>query len=141
MIAEVYDFTLMPPMPKEEADSLNRSLSLREIFQLARANPDMSFAFAPEGRDFPGGVLGEPAEGFGRFILEFSRLGFLVLPVGVFEEKGTLILNIGEPFALKKEKNIEKHHLDEKVNLKIMTAIARLLPPHLRGEYEFTGGE
>jgi hypothetical protein len=141
MIAEVYDFTLMPPMPKEEADSSNRSLALRELFQLARANPEMSFAFAPEGRDFPGGVLGEPAEGFGRFIYEFSQLGFLVLPVGVFEGEDALILNIGEPVALIAEKNIDNHQLDEKINLKIMSAIALLLPSQLRGKYKLTGGK
>lgn len=141
LIADAYDFTLMPPMPSDPKETQDRAVAIRELFQLARANKDISFAFAPEGRDFPGGVLGKAAPGFGRFIYEFCRLGFQIQPAAIYEEKSSLILKFGKPFSLMNVEGGSRQIEDDEISNQIMTAIARLLPPRMQGGYRIHKGE
>lgn len=135
-IALVYDFTLMPPMPPDPREADLRAIAIRELFSLARKNPALSFALVPEGRDFPGGILGEPPAGVGRFIFEFSKLGFEIQPVGFYSDKKSMILNFGKPFIFQDiDYEMPKANFDAMISQKIMTAIAQLLPVHLRGQY------
>ena len=141
LIAEVYDFTLMPPMPAEPGETQERAIAIRELFQLAMTNKDMSFAFAPEGRDYPGGVLGKTPPGFGRFIREFCRMGFRIQPAAIYEEDSNLILKFGNPFSLMDREGGSRQIEDDEISNQIMTAIARLLPSRLRGGYRIHEGE
>ena len=72
----------------DPADQPARTAAIREVFTHIKADPYALVALAPEGRDFPGGVLGMPPAGSGKFLLELSRRLGPVYPVGIFEEGG-----------------------------------------------------
>ncbi len=133
-IAGVYGFTLTPPMPPEIEDATARTEAVRRVFQHIKANPSTLVALAPEGRDFPGGVLGMPPAGSSKLLLELSRRLGLVYPVGVFEEGSALHLCFGAPFDLY---SIIKGSVLEpgEASTVVMEHIARLLPTHLIGEF------
>ena len=142
----VYGFTLFPPIPPESADATARTEAVRRVFQHIQANPSTLVALAPEGRDFPGGVLGMPPAGSGKFLLELSRRLGPVYPVGIFEEGGTLNLHFGTPFDLCSI--IRESALDpDSASRVVMEQIASLLPGHLAGEFQspqempFTGSQ
>jgi len=133
-VAKVYGFTLTPPLPPDPVDQQARTEAILRVFQHIRANPSTLVALAPEGRDFPGGVLGMPPAGSGKFLLELSRRLEKVYPVGVFEEDGALHLCFGVPFDLYsiiKECTLEPGEASRVV----MERIASLLPGHLGGEF------
>jgi hypothetical protein len=133
-IAQVYGFTLTPPMPPAPADQEARAEAIRRVFQRIKANPSTLVALAPEGRDFPGGVLGMPPTGSGKFLLELSRRLEMVYPVGIFEEGGALHLCFGAPFDLYsiiKGSTLEPGEASRIV----MERIASLLPGYLAGEF------
>jgi hypothetical protein len=133
-IAQVYGFTLTPPLPPDPSDNQARTEAIRRVFQHIKANPSTLVALAPEGRDFPGGVLGIPPAGSGKFLLELSRRLGMVYPVGVFEEDGALHLCFGAPFdiySIIKESSLEPGEASRVV----MEHIASLLPGHLAGEF------
>ncbi len=135
-IARVYGFTLFPPMPPDPADASRRvPMPSAEVFQHIKDNPDTLVALAPEGRDFPGGVLGMPPAGSGKFLLELSRRLGPVYPVGIFEEGGALHLRFGAPFDLCSI--IRESALDpDSASRVVMEHIASLLPGHLAGEFQ-----
>jgi 1-acyl-sn-glycerol-3-phosphate acyltransferase len=134
-IARTYGFTLTPPLPPDPADQPARTAAIREVFTNIKADPNTLVAFAPEGRDFPGGVLGMPPGGSGKFLLELSRRLGLVYPVGIFEEGGGLHLYFGAPFDLCSI--IRESRLDpDSASRVVMERIASLLPGYLAGEFE-----
>jgi hypothetical protein len=134
-IARTYGFTLTPPLPPNPADQPARTAAIREVFTHIKADPNTLISFAPEGRDFPGGVLGMPPGGSGKFLLELSRRLGLVYPVGIFEEGGGLHLHFGAPFDLCSI--IRESRLDpDSASRVVMERIACLLPGYLAGEFE-----
>jgi len=134
-IARTYGFTLTPPLPPNPADQPARTAAIREVFNHIKADPYTLVAFAPEGRDFPGGVLGTPPAGSGKFLLELSRRLGLVYPVGIFEEGEGLHLHFGAPFDLCSI--IKESRLDpDSASRVVMERIASLLPGYLAGEFE-----
>jgi 1-acyl-sn-glycerol-3-phosphate acyltransferase len=135
-IARVYGFTLTPPMPPESADALTRTEAVRRVFQHIKANPSNLVALAPEGRDFPGGVLGELPPGAGKFTLELNRRLGSIHPVGIYEEDGSLRINFGPPFDLGSIINSGSNSLDEKAGWIVMEHIAALLPDRMAGPYK-----
>ncbi len=135
-ITRVYGFTLTPPMPPDPADALTRTESVRRVFQHIKDNPSTLVALAPEGRDFPGGVLGELPPGAGKFMLELSRRLGRIRPVGIYEEGGSLQINFGPPFDLGSIINSGSGSFDEKACRIVMEHIAALLPDRLAGPYK-----
>jgi hypothetical protein len=135
-IAWVYGFTLTPPLPPEPADAPARTEAVRGVFQHIKANPTTLVALAPEGQDFPGGVLGELPPGAGKFMLELNRRLGCIHPVGIYEEDDSLRINFGPPFDLGSIINSGSGDLDEKVGRMMMERIATLLPDRLAGPYK-----
>jgi hypothetical protein len=135
-IARVYGFILTPPMPPEPEDATMRTEAVRSVFQYIKANPSTLVALAPEGRDFPCGVLGELPAGAGKFMLELNRRLGRVHPVGIYEESGALRINFGFPFDLGSIINSGGNSLDEKAGWIVMVRIAALLPDRMAGPYK-----
>jgi hypothetical protein len=135
-IARVYGFTLTPPMPPEPEDATTRTEAVRRVFQHIKANPSTLVALAPEGRDFPDGVLRELPPGAGKFMLELSRRLGRIRPVGIYEEGGSLQINFGPPFDLGSIINSGNGSFDEKAGRIVMEHIAALLPDRLAGPYK-----
>lgn len=134
-LAEVYGFVSMPPMPPRPHEVEARASAVRKLLSLARQNPPPVLAFAPEGQDSPNGGLMRPHPGVGRLISLLDGSGFSLYPVGIWEDKRALVLNFGAPFRLTPLPGLKPEERDARVSEQVMIAIARLLPPYLRGEF------
>ena len=132
-LAKMYGLVTMPPMPSAPGDSAERALSIRRLLHKMRADKDAIVCIAPEGMDFPDGVLGVPHPGTGKLLLQIANKTHRVLPVGVFEDDGRLVIRIGNPYELHiKEGQVD---LDLAVADQVMRKIAELLPEGMRGVY------
>jgi len=132
-LAKMYGLVTMPPMPSAPGDSAERALSIRRLLQRIRADKDAIVCIAPEGMDFPEGELGVPHPGTGKLLLQIANKTHRVLPVGVFEDDGRLVIRFGNPYELHiKEGQVD---LDLAVADQVMRKIAELLPEGMRGVY------
>ena len=132
-LAEIYGFVTMPPMPPVPEEAAERALSIRRLIGILRKNSNSVLCIAPEGMDFPGGQLGIPHPGTGKMILQMTNSLKRILPVGVYEESGRLVVNFGAPFLLEIPKDTV--HLDMDIINQVMRHIAVLLPEEMRGPY------
>ncbi len=133
--SRIYGFTSMPPMPPREKDVAQRARSVRSTLSFAREHPQAVLGLAPEGGDQPGGVLNWPSPGAGRFVLLLTKLGFPVLPAGVFEENGEFYLHFGAAYTLQVPEHLKPDDRDHYAAQVIMDAIAPQLPARLRGNF------
>ena len=133
--ADVYCFTTMPPMPPHPGEVQARVLAVRQVLNYARRVECPLIGLAPEGRDFPGGVLGQPPPGAGRFALQLAKIGLMFYPVGVFEQDRRLCLHFGPPYRLQAPQDLSPYERDQYASQIVMNNIAVLLPEHLRGIY------
>lgn len=129
--AQVYGFITTPPMPPEPQDALERAISVRNLLHAVRANPNSIVALAPEGRDIPGGVLGNPPPGSGKLIGQLAGILHTCIAVGVYEEQGRLCVSFGEAFELPVKLDARD---DIKVSDFIMRKIAVQLPANMRAD-------
>jgi hypothetical protein len=134
-IAYVYGFTLTPPMPPEPQDEPLRVDAIRRVFLHIKSHPDPLVALAPEGRDFPGEVLGELPVGSGKFLLELDRRLGKTIPVGIFEEDGALNLHFGQPFELCSIIKPDSPDSGQEAANLVMSHLAALLPEKFAGKY------
>ena len=135
-LSRIYGFTPMPPMPPRPKDVEARARSVRAALTYTKVHPQAILGLAPEGGDQPGGILTFPPSGVGRFILLLTRSGSGIIPVGAYEEEGTLCLHFGEMYELSLPDDLsvdEKDHVAAEI---VMRAIARQLPLRLRGEFD-----
>lgn len=143
-MAAVYGFTSMPPMPPRAEDTLARARAVRQALAYARRTPQAVIGLAPEGQDFPGGVLGQPPPGVGRFILHLAGMGLRILPVGAFEDGERFCLRFGAAYVLEIPTGFTADERDRLVSRAVMGQIARLLPVSLQGSFAYnvnlTGG-
>lgn len=144
-LAAVYGFTSMPPMPPRLGEVEARARSVRQVVAYVRRTPQAWVGLAPEGRDIPGGALGEPPAGVGRFIELITTQkvapgsgteAMPVLPAGMFVQGGGLHLRFGPPFVLDYERKLPAHQRDERISGQVMRAIASCLPLAMRGSIQ-----
>ena len=134
-LARVYGLISMPPMPPRPHEIRDRALAVRKILAVAQQKPGFLLAIAPEGRDSPGGVLGQPPPGVGRLLAKLAKSGVGFFPVGVFEQADQVVLNFGHVFRLTTAEGLSSQEIDRQTADTAMRAIAALLPPELRGDY------
>ena len=132
-LARIYGFVATPPMPPIPEENAERAPSIRKLDCRLRAHPKSILCLAPEGMDFPGGILGFPPDGTGKFILHVLENLKRILPVGVYEEDGKLILNFGDAYEL--DTKALRVMDDKEISILVMKKIAALLPARLRGAY------
>ncbi len=122
----------MPPDPSQvEA----RATAVLQVLKYARMTPHPVVGMSPEGRDFPGGVLGSLPSGVGRFLHLLNQYCPLILPVGVWKVDGIINVKFGDPYQLDVPGGLSAHERDAYVGNIVMRAIALCLPERLRGEY------
>ncbi len=138
-LARVYGFITMPPMPPVEEEVIERSASVRRLMDALRKEPQTILCMAPEGRDFPDGQLGEPPPGIGRLVLQACKTLQRVLPVGVYEGEGQLVVSFGKPCSLREILPLQP--TDREVSALLMRLIAAQLPQSLDGAYSSQTGE
>lgn len=132
-MAQMYGAVTTPPLPPVPEEQKERVLGIKRL--LHKINKDLSavVCIAPEGRDFAQGELGSPATGTGKLILKLeSELG-CIIPVGICECIGRLIIVFGEAYNLKGKGFTSSD--DEAVSAYVMQNIAYLLPTSARMNY------
>lgn len=135
-LEKTYEFTSMPPMPPRPKDSEARALAVRHVLSHIKHTEKPILGLAPEGRDNFGGCLSLPALGAGRFGLLLASSGLRFVPVGAFENEGSLFLRFGPGFDLHVPAELSSNEKDIRAARIIMQNIAHLLPTSLRGEFE-----
>ena len=91
-LAGMYGFITTPPMPPAPAELAERTISIRKLMRFIRENPETILCIAPEGQDIEHCKVGKPPEGTGKFIFQIQKHLEQIIPVGVWEENGRLIL-------------------------------------------------
>ena len=134
-VAALYGFTPMPPMPPTHQEAEDRAAAVRHVLDYAHRSQAPVVGLAPEGRDFPGCLLGSPPPGAGRFIFLLCQYCQNILPAGVYELDGTAHINFGSPYHPELPPGLSPTQKDVHVSNQVMHAIALLLPEHLRGDY------
>lgn len=134
-LARVYGLISMPPMPPKPHEVAARACAVRQILAVARRNPPVLLAIAPEGQDPPGGMLMRPPAGVGRMLAKLADLGGRFYPVGVYERDEALVLHFGPSFHLMLPVGLSTDELDGQAADTAMRVIAVLLPRDLRGVY------
>ncbi len=125
--ARICGCVLMPP---PSAHPTERAAAVRRVLRLVRRHP---VGLAPEGGG--SGVLTTPPPGAGLLLLRLAASA-PVLPVAVWEADDTLHIRFGPPYALAAPTGLPREEQDRLASRRVMTAIARLLPPAFQGEYE-----
>jgi 1-acyl-sn-glycerol-3-phosphate acyltransferase len=121
-----YGFLPMPTMVQGYSTLQERSAGVRGVIQYLRAHPDAVLGLTPEGMDVPGGGLGLPPSGAGRFIYHLNQMGLPILPISVCEKDGCLQIHFGRPFSLINAE-ISPSEVDLAVRRTVMRQISQLL--------------
>ncbi len=134
LVASIYGFNSMPPMPPEDNEIVQRAAAVSRLVRYIRANPNGLVAMAPEGGDQPEGVLNYPPKGFGRLAMALARSGMPFYPVGVWEEGNCFFLRFGAPYLLENRASPENpDEVDLWAARQVMLRIAECLPGRLQG--------
>jgi hypothetical protein len=128
-IAQVYGLVIVPRAAER---GVGRAAALRTILNVVRHREEAVGLF-PEG--IGTGHLIEPMPGVGSFLLSLSNRGIPILPVGIFEEEGSLTASFGQPFSIQVPRSVEKGERERLASQQVMVAIGRLLPRELWGVY------
>jgi hypothetical protein len=126
-VGKVYGLVVMP---RQASRGVGRAAVLRHIAKIVQREP---IGLMPEAGG--SGILREPLEGSGLFLQALSERGLPLVPTGVWEEDGTLIVSFGGPFALSVAKEGPRQEQDRQAREQVMVAVGRLLPPAYRGYY------
>jgi hypothetical protein len=130
--ARAYGFSCMPAMPPMTGDTNERALAVRRLVEFARKSSFPVIGIAPEGMDTITGELMLPHAGVGRLLAYLASMRLRVLPVGVYEEPGCLVVRFGQPYQLLTSCKTSAREIDRQVGERVMLEIADLLPVNMR---------
>ncbi len=147
-LAHMYGLITTPPVPVCDEDAAERGASVRKVLSLARDGNITAFGLIPEGRDFGNGQLAWPPYAAGRFVYHLNRMGYRILPVGLYEEEGQIVVHFGRPYDLGEPHShasgdvdlttfrlLTRRQTDLLLTRTVMLRIAVLLPEAMRGEF------
>jgi hypothetical protein len=134
-IVSVYGCLRLPSVPPEPGQEQERAMAVRNIIQYVRKTACPVIGLAPEGGDVPGGKLGWPPLGAGRFMLHLNQMGLPVLPVGITEQNSAFCFRFGAPYQLSIPNGHSAQEQDQMAIRQVMGAIAGLLPPSMWGDF------
>ena len=134
-VAVMYNAFLMPSMPPVPQDTRARAATVCQVLGYLRADSNAHVCLAPQGTDGNDGKLTRPPSGAGRFMLQLVRAGAAILPAGVCENQDAWRVCFGDVLALTTPPALPPNARDEWATLRVMGAIAELLPSHLRGPF------
>jgi 1-acyl-sn-glycerol-3-phosphate acyltransferase len=120
-------------MAPEDASAAARATSMRAAVHELRAGH--ALGLMPEGTVGPTPELLPAREGAGAFMLLLGSSGARILPAGIYEQAGRLVVQFGEPFELKPPRDIAREARDRWASDRVMGAIRDLLPQALWGAY------
>jgi len=114
---------------------MERANAVRAVITHVKNIDRAVVGMAPEGMDFPGGRLGIPPAGVGRFMLHLSHFGLVFVPVGVFEMGEHFCIQFGPQYHLETPAHLPSQERDRMASRIVMSHIADLLPTDLHGEF------
>jgi len=125
-VARVYPVAIMP---RRAGEVVARAAVLRDIVRALRHE---AVGLMPEAGG--SGTLRQPLQGSGLFVHSLVRRGVPVIPVGLWDDRDTLVVSFGPPLALTAagEGRLEQ---DRAASEQMMVAIGRLLPDRQWGVY------
>lgn len=112
-----------------------RARAVRAVLAHVHKQPGAMLAVSPEGADAPGGSLVWPPPGAGRFLLLLAEKHLPIIPVGCWEEEGSLCVRFGKAYQLENPAAALPDERDHQAAGIVMHAIANELPRHLRGDF------
>jgi len=125
-VARVHGLAIMP---RRASEALARAAALRDIFRTLERD---SVGLMPEAGG--SGTLRPPLEGSGLFVHLLSKQGVPIIPVGLWDDGGTLVVSCGPPLALALAGG-DRVEQDRALREQMMVAIGRLLPERQWGVY------
>ena len=128
-LANMYGFVTTPPLPLIAEELPERAESVRKLIRILRENPEKIFCIAPEGQDFKNRALGLPPQGTGKLIHQIQGKEGCIVPVGIWEENGSLILKFGKSYVI--EEFNDKQDIDRFVSKTVMGKISEQTPARL----------
>lgn len=117
--------------------SAGRAQAVRAMVRVLRpsgGDTPAPLGLLPEGRNSPDCSLQQPEAGVGRLLLHLCRAGTPVLPAAICEVEGALTVTFGPPVLLERFLHASPGDAPAALDA-VMTAVARLLPPSMRGAY------
>ncbi len=116
---------------------MGRATALRQMARILAREP---IGLTPEGLE-SNGILIRPQPGTGLFLASLEGHRAPLLPIGLFEDGGTLVVRIGPPFRIDLPRGLDRAEQDRLAADQVMLAIGRQLPPAYWGAYaEQLGG-
>jgi 1-acyl-sn-glycerol-3-phosphate acyltransferase len=125
-------------MPSPDSSAAARAASMRAA--VAAIKEERIIGLMPEGTVGLTPELLEAREGAGTFLQLLAAAGARLLPVGIYEEHGRLVLEAGDPFVLHAERGTSREQADRAARRTVMLTIRDLLPPALWGVYNVKEG-
>ncbi len=141
-LAQVYGLILVPPVLDGDPNRGEGVGGVRQALALTRgANPQL-IGIAPEGHTGPEGMLKEPPQGAGLFLLLLTHDTIPCFPVGWWDEPDrTITIKFGSPFQLTIPRIKDRQERDRMAATRVMVEIGKLLPERLWGAYRQPIGE
>jgi len=129
-LSRTYGFVTTPPVVDWRSTPGEGTSSVRRFLALAKqvVPQGATLAMAPEGRDGLAGELVTPPPGAGRLVWMLHQTGFPLLPAGIGDEDGRLVIRFGPVFTLQPPAGLKRQDLDHWVADRVMAAIAAQLP-------------
>lgn len=135
LISRSYGCLCLPSVPPVPGEEQERALAVRKVIQAVCETTHPVLGLAPEGGDIPGGKLGWPPPGSGRFMLHLNRIGLPIVPVGINEENGVFCFRFGPAYQLAVPGGLSSVEQDKQAIHQVMGAIAGLLPKAMWGDF------
>ena len=127
-IRKGYGFLAMPTMVPGYATPQQRAEGVRKVLHAVKQNPNIILGLTPEGMDVPGGRLGMPPPGAGKFMYSLNRMGLKILPAAIFEQEGRINLSFAAAYDLALPPETTSADIDSLVSHEVMGRIGQLLP-------------
>lgn len=123
-------------MPPASAPVAGRAAAMRSALRAIKKGE--LIGLMPEGDVGSTPELLPAREGAGTFLLLLAGAGAPIVPVGLYEEEGRFVTQIGDPFTLSVPADLPAEGRDLWARERVMHAIRDLLPPALWGVYRST---
>lgn len=124
------------PMEPERSGPLRRAEGVRAALRVVKSGD--AIGVFPEGDIGPTTAMIEAQAGSGEFLLALSRTAVLI-PVGLYESRGRLHVSFGPALDIEPLRMTSKPLRDSVASTGIMSAVAALVPPEMRGCYTGSG--
>lgn len=125
-------------VPSADFMSAGRARAARSMLRALRppqgGSEPAPVGLFPEGRNSPDLSLQRPDRAMGRLLLHLCREDIPVLPAAIREVDGALTVTFGPPVSLEPFQTADSETAEAALD-EVMLALARLLPPSMRGAY------